>query len=440
LARGLKEVLSRLNKNGCTLPIMKIAIVGSGISGLASAWYLSKQGHSITVFEKGARPGGHAETLRVELTKNGQPVTVPVNTAYDLFNQASYPHYLDLLSELGLTYEPREFSYTFRCVNLPQGESDWEMFLPTFMSLRNASQLLRSDYRRFAKQASRLGKRAVMFLADSDPLLTFGGFLRQNQVSEREIAAFYLPVFARPWGITPQDMERFPAEIILSWMVQNKTLTPVPVKWVSNRLGAQSYIDSLAAQLAGRGVEIRLETGVPEVSRNALGVVLDGERFDQIVISTHAPQALKPLNSPTEEEREILSAFKYQTNQILVHSDESLMPPDPSQWSYFNIRYDAQVKDSYNTVWFGKDQGLPVFLTNYRALEKLPPPDRIFGRFEYHQPIFNPATQLARKRLQKLQGQNRTWYAGVYTVGTGHHESGVVSAKSVTEGIGRLGG
>jgi predicted NAD/FAD-binding protein len=276
---------------------VKIAIIGSGISGLATAWFLAGDNREITIFEKSDTPGGHAHTLFVNYEEKGNKVVVQVNTAFDIFNRETYPNFIALLDELRLPYEPREFTYTFECRNGNSGGKVWEILFPIWHNLRNARQLLDPDFRKFARQA------------------------------------------------------------------------------------------------------------------------------------------LTMLENPTQEESRILGLFRYQAVSMVVHSDTGLMPAKKEKWSYFNINFNIQENDSYNTVWFGQKANVPVFLTSYRNLLREPAPELVFGKFEYEMPIFTTANFQARQDLENIQGNLRTWYTGVYTGGSGHHEGGLESARKAAAGI-----
>jgi predicted NAD/FAD-binding protein len=419
----------------------KVAVIGGGIAGLASAWFLTKRSDSVvTVYEKNAAPGGHAETLYVNYDQNGRSAIVPVNPAYDIFNRVMYPQFVSLLDELGLPSESRKFTYTYTY----SGDGDeptWTVALPATRDLRHGKQFLDRRFLRLTRELARFGRSIRTFeVGSAGRDLTFAEFLEKSRVPPEYRSSFFYPLFARPWGLGHAQAMDMPADIVIAWMARNRVFSARPVEWLWNPGGARAYIDYFVSRLNERGASVKTSAGVEAVRRDENAVrVVDSqgrtESFDQLIIATNAQQALNLIEDPTPAEQEILGEFQYQKVDVVAHSDTSLMPDDRRDWSDYNVRFMSKENDTYNTIWFGRKVDLPVFTTSYRAVEVDPDPTLVHGRFAYQMPVFTLGSMRARKELDSIQGNQRTWYAGAYTCDTGHHEAGVQSGSRVAEGI-----
>lgn len=413
---------------------MNVAIIGSGISGLSAAYELLAAGVKPTLYERDVGLGGHSMTLAVESEVRGRRVTVPVNPAFDIFNKVHYPRYTALLDRLRIPYEAREFSYTYCCVGGRRKKFRW--MLPTFLNVRNAAQLLQPAYLRFAATAARLGREIERYEYQPRSNLTWHEFLRQHGVGDEHIEDFMFPVLARPWGMKPPEMREMPTEIVVHWLAVHRPFTPRPVPWLSIVGGAGRASAAMADHLRRGGAQFR--TGAPIVGivteDASVEIELENgqrERFDHVIFATNAQQALALLRKPTPAQAEALGGFRYERNHVVVHSDRRLMPRHRMNWSYFNLRYDRDQQESYNSIWFGQALGADVFATNYRTLPIDPIPALVHARYTYEQPVMNAAAMRARSKLRDIQGQRGLWFAGVYTRGTAHHEDGLVSAADV---------
>ncbi len=425
---SIRKQLARMEINN-----MKIAIVGTGISGLSTAWHLDQK-HDITLYEKNSVAGGHAHTLEVQY----QETTIPVNTAYDIFSPVSYPDYTAFLEELGVLYEPIEFAFTFTRKKGPQGSCEQQMLFPPLLNLRNARQLTKINYLILTAQSVRINSKISTFNKHHNYDATFGEFLRNIGIREYDLQHFFLPVLARPWGVLPKDMEDFPANIVLNWLKQHKIFTARPVKWYTISNGVQRYIDSVTAKLLKRGVTLLRKCPVKKIEKQgSLYKIYSGQNvkyYDHVVLATDV-QAANTLTQNLQLGIESsLDCFKIQTNHVLVHHDQRLMPKNPKNWSYFNVEYCPVKRDSIDTVWFGKKMGLPVFLTNFRQLDTYPEASKIYAEFKYQQPIFSIENNASRARVMSLQGQNNVWFAGAY-LGEGHHEDGFKLGCSIAKKI-----
>lgn len=415
---------------------MKVAIIGSGISGLSAAFFLQKHNVDVTVFEKDKSPGGHSQGFDVHYKSGNATKKVFVNPAYDIFNLPNYPRFTKILNELNVAYEPQEFSYNFRCIR--NNEAIWQAKLPLFLKATHFLQLVNSNYAKIVYFGSKVGKQATEFLRRPDSTTTFFDFLNNMGVPESLINSFFIPVFARPWGLKPSDMRHFPAEIVLGWIDKNKALTPRPVPWQTVSGGAKTYVKALVEKLKEGGATIQTEVADLKINRKNHTIRLQwgndqSAEFDHVILATNPIIAKRLIEDLSAEEEKALSAFRYQQNNIIVHSDTRFLPKKASDWAYFNVAYDIQHNDTYNSIWFGQRENVPVFATNYRKLPFEVEPDKVYKRYVFEQPIFDTQTAQNREAINKIQGMSNTWYVGCYLCGSSHHEDAINSASKVVK-------
>jgi predicted NAD/FAD-binding protein len=421
---------------------VNIAIIGSGISGLSTAWFLKNAGHKITIFEKEERFGGHATEFKLNYhnDKLKKKCDVKINPAFDIFNKQTYPMYIKLLKELGVDFSPCTTTYSYRNSKNIRANSDKTWLFPVFHDLRRIGQLFKADFTKLSLFSKKIARQLNDLSYRNEPSTTFKQFLSRCKIPEHLINTFYIPLFARPWGVKPADMSEMPVEIILDWLHKLSILTPKPAKWYKNSAGTSNYINTFVDHLRSCGVTFQNNAEIKHIVRLKNGVKVELENtssplFDEIVLATNARIALKLLKQPLQEEAEILSKFKYQKNLTLVHSDSSVMPRCKKDWSYFNIIYDEQKQETMNTIHFGKEEDVPVFLTNYRILSTAIDNTKVHAQFMFEQPIYNKESLIAQGQLAGIQGNNHTWFAGVFCKGHGHHESGVESGFQVAQAL-----
>ncbi|NUA29517.1 NAD(P)/FAD-dependent oxidoreductase [Cupriavidus basilensis] len=422
----------------------RIAVVGAGISGLASAYLLSRR-HNITLFEAGNYLGGHTNTVEVEL----EGVRHPVDTGFLVFNDRTYPNLIALFAELGVTAYPTDMSFS---VSLDQGRLEWagsnlntvfaqrrNLFSPSFLSMLR-------DIVRFNGAAGRNLALATRSGCSVDQLLLDGGYgqpFRHN---------YLLPMAAAIWSSATADILRFPAATFLRFCL-NHALLQVNNRpqWKTVQGGGRDYVRRIAAQLAQRDCAIRISTPVRSIRRHDHGVDLltdDGpEHFDAVVLATHAPTTLRMLADADPGERHTLGAVQYQPNLAILHTDPALLPRRRKVWSAWNYlggavgthdagpgthdhaRHTRPVCVSYLC---NQLQPLPFKTPVVVTLNPItaPAPGTELGRYHYQHPVFDLAAVAAQSALPALQGRRRTWFAGAWT-GYGFHEDGLKSALRV---------
>jgi predicted NAD/FAD-binding protein len=412
---------------------MKIAIIGTGISGLVTAYLLSRK-HDITVFEADNRIGGHTHTVDVKRAES----TVPVDTGFIVFNEKTYPHFIKLMALLGVAWQPSNMSFSVQC------DMTGLVYCPSTLNSLFAQRrnLIRPSFYRMLWDAIRFRRTSLSLLDATDDRMPISEYLEKNNYSRGFIEQFIIPMGASIWSSNPDRFMDFPVRYMVYFFHHHGFLNiRNQPQWRTIKGGSKQYIAPL---INGFEDSIRLNCPVKKISRSDKNVTLtlanDGtlQVFDQVVIATHSDQALKLLADPSEAEHDILGDIPYQENLTVLHTDAAMMPACKAAWASWNYR---QPKDKINRV----------ALTYYmNLLQNLPPSQQFFVTLNmshaidtakrikelvYHHPIYDPKGLAARKRHAEINGTNRTWYCGAYW-GYGFHEDGVNSALEVCKNFG----
>ena len=410
---------------------MKIAIVGSGISGLVCARALYRE-HDITVFEADNWIGGHTHTVDVEVA--GQEVAV--DTGFIVYNDRTYPHFIALLETLGLRglATRMSFSVTNEVTGLEYCGSNLNGLFSQRRNLLSPAFLrMLADIVRFNREApSMLSQHSNPSLADYLQVQGYGDEFRDN---------YLLPMAAAIWSGPVGEIGEFPVQQFVRFF-DNHGLLQIRDRpqWRVVPGGSRSYIEPLVAPLRDR---IHLNTPVRSVARDQDGVSIGldggGVRFDQVILACHSDQALRMLSDASHREREVLSAIPYQENDVVLHTDASLLPGKRravAAWNYRltgDTKVPATVTYHMNTLQgLAVDADVCVTLNQTASID----PATILGRWQYMHPVFNRASVAAQSRREEIDGENRTHYCGAYWH-NGFHEDGVRSALPVAR---RLGG
>ena len=412
---------------------MKIAIVGSGISGNMAAYLLSRS-HDVTLFEKRNRAGGHAATVDIDYTGDGDWVSV--DSGFIVYNELNYPGLVTLFKELKIETEASNMSFAFSADN---GSFEWsgQSTRAVFAQKRNwinpVFWLMIRDifkFNRLAAQDHENGK-----LGDE----SLGTWLKRNRLGKTFIRRYLLPMGAAIWSTPADEIMNFPAASFLQFFYNHRLINRDRPVWRTVTGGSREYVTKITAAFAE---SLRLEAEVTKVTRtkNGVEVTANGEmhHFDEIIFACHSDQTMKILADASAEEKEIIGAVRYLPNQVFLHRDERLMPKRKMTWSAWNYMSDSKGGDSVMTVsyWMNRlqniDYGKPLFVTLNPITP--PAPDKIFGQYEYDHPQFDGAALAAQRRLPQIQGTNRAWFCGAWT-GFGFHEDGLQSALRVTEAI-----
>ncbi|WQG58994.1 FAD-dependent oxidoreductase [Pseudomonas sp. RTB3] len=412
---------------------MKIAIIGSGIAGLTSAYLLSRR-HDISVFEANACIGGHTHTAHV--TVDGQPYAV--DTGFIVFNDWTYPNFIRLLSTLGVTFKATEMSFSV-CDPISGIEYNGNTLNSLFAQRSNLCSpsfwgMLR-DILRFNREAlSDLHSQRIA--ADT----TLGAYLKTGGYGQRFTEHYIVPMGAAIWSMSLADMLSFPLQFFVRFF-KNHGLLSVNHRpqWCVIEGGSSAYIEPLTR---GFREKIRLDCPVHKVERSADGVVIHSaagsETFDRVVFACHSDQALHLLAQPTQAEQDILGALPYADNDVVLHTDIQLLPKRPLAWASWNYRlggagqHHAAVTYDMNILQgIDSDTRFCVSLNQTAAID----PSKILARYRYAHPQYSLAAVAAQERWEELNGARNTFYCGAYWA-NGFHEDGVVSGLRVAQAFG----
>ena len=412
---------------------MKIAIIGSGISGLTAAYLLNRQ-HDISVFEASDWVGGHTHTVDVQV--DGRHFAI--DTGFIVFNDWTYPNFIELLNQLGVTYQPTEMSFSV-CDPVSGVEYNGNTLNSLFAQRRN---LLPPPFWGMLRDILRFNREAVDDLQQqriaSD--LSLGSYLQQRGYGERFIQHYIVPMGAAIWSMSLADMLNFPLQFFLRFFKNHGLLSVTDrPQWQVIKGGSSSYVAPLSASFAER---IRLQCPVQRVERDATGVTLysaaGSERFDKVVFACHSDQALQLLAEPSATEQQILGALPYADNDVVLHTDTRLLPKRPLAWASWNYRLGGPTSQpaalTYNmNILQGlqSDTTFCVSLNQTAAID----PSKILARYTYAHPQYSLAGVAAQARWEELLGANHSYFCGAYWA-NGFHEDGVVSGLRVARAFG----
>lgn len=419
---------------------MKIAIIGSGIAGLTSAYLLHKN-HDVTVFEKNDYVGGHTHTVGVEV--HGQ--SYDVDTGFIVFNDRTYPKFRALMREIGVSWQDTEMSFSVRDPDTGL-EYNGHNLNTLFAQRKN---LFSPRFHRLIQgilKFNKAAKKAHQSGANLDEL-TLGEFLREQHISPLVSDFYLLPMVAAIWSASLQEAEAFPLGFFLRFFENHGLLNVADrPQWATIDGGSSAYIKPLTQGFAER---IHTQTKIKAVHRreHAEGAILiefeDGpsQAFDEVIFACHSDEALALLAKPTASEKAVLGAIPYQMNDVVLHTDVRLLPRNKRAWASWNylLHNDDAARTrpssvSYNMNILQRIEAPEVFcvtLNNTAAIQ----PDKILRRFEYAHPVYSVESMRARAQRGDICGQNHTHFTGAYWY-NGFHEDGVRSAVDVANRLG----
>ncbi|MCF3641862.1 NAD(P)/FAD-dependent oxidoreductase [Rhizobium sp. TRM95111] len=413
---------------------LRIAVVGSGISGLSAAWLLARR-HDVTLFEAADRLGGHSNTVTIE-SKAGP---VAVDTGFIVYNEVTYPNLTALFRLLGVPTAPSNMSFS---VSLDDGAYEYSGGTGLGI-LAQRSNLVSLRFWSMIRDLLRFYRRAPRDLPTMGSL-SLDDYLGRNGYGRAFREDHLYPMAAAIWSTPALEVGLYPASSFVRFCCNHGLLDlwgrP---DWRTVQGGSLEYVRRITA---GYENGIRLSTPVRSIRRLDTSVeVLDGtgasHRFDDVVIATHADQALRLLADPTRDERRILGSFRYSRNEAVLHSDPALMPVRRAAWASWNYITAAGngMPHPSVTYWMNRLQPLgsapPTFVTLNPCRE--PRADLVIRRESYEHPVFDTAADRAQQELWSLQGAQRTWFCGAY-FGSGFHEDGLQAGLAVAEDLGGL--
>jgi predicted NAD/FAD-binding protein len=415
---------------------MKIAIVGSGISGLGAAWALNKVA-DVVVYEAAPRLGGHSATVDVKVASR----VIPVDTGFIVYNTLNYPNLTGLFQHLGVRTEASDMSFG---VSIDSGRTEWAGSDKVWKVFAQPTNLFDLGFLRMLKDVFRFNKHAVAdFHAGKLEGLSLGAYLERDNYRGRFVSDYLVPMGAAIWSTPVDEMLNFPAESFVAFFDNHRLLGFDRPVWRTVSGGSREYVKLLSASLDGK---LRLGTAVKSIVRDGQGLrVADAsghvERFDHVVLATHGPEAHAVIDSATlPTQKSWSSVFRTLPNDVWLHGDDTLMPKRRAAWSSWNYLTKRGEKGRGAvalTYWMNLlqniDASIPLFVSLNPPRE--PSADKVYGRFAYDHPQFDRAAFDGQKALPSIQGQDGLWFCGAWT-SYGFHEDGLRSGIAVAEALG----
>jgi predicted NAD/FAD-binding protein len=412
----------------------KIAIIGSGISGLVSAHLLARE-HEVHLFEASSRLGGHTATIDVE-TPSG---SYAVDTGFIVFNDWTYPNFIKLMTQLKVKWKDTEMGFSVKSETTGI-EYAGKNFNTLFAQRRN---LFKPSYYKMLLDIVRFNKESLLLL-ESDPLapqVSLGQYLKDHHYSPLFIDHYIIPMGAAIWSANHQQMQEFPACFFVQFFKNHGMLSVEnrPV-WKVIQGGSRSYIEPMIANFKEN---IHLNSPVQSIERftDHVEITVNAQRFefDHVVLGAHSDQTQKMLRDPSQAETEILSEMKYRANETVLHTDTGVLPKRKSTWSAWNYwlpkKDQARVALTYHMNLLQGFSSPEDFLVSLNMTDQIDP-KKILRKFVYDHPVFTQKSVRAQNRWAEISGMNqRTHYCGAYW-GYGFHEDGVKSGVRVAKTFG----
>jgi predicted NAD/FAD-binding protein len=405
----------------------RIAVIGSGISGLVSVNLLSNS-YDVTLFEANDYLGGHTNTIDVKIDNT----TYPIDTGFIVFNKKTYPNFLKLLQKHNIPIQKSEMSFSYRS-NVKDIEYNGHNLNTLFADRWN---LLKPQFYRFILEILRFNKNAKTFLlTSSEGIMTIEDFISQQNYSNDFVENYLFPLIAAIWSKSDKDIRQCSTHFILKFCENHGLLDAYNrPEWYVVVNGSRSYIPALIKNIKNK---VLLNTKIESITRENNQVILhstaDKYIFDKVIIATHSDQALKMLVRPTDTERIILSGITYNDNEVILHTDNTVMPKRRlawASWNYFDNGDDLPTLTYYmnrlQSIKASTDFFVSVNLSKHIAA------DKIIQKFNYAHPAFNINSIKAQQQQHLINGINNTYFAGSYW-GYGFHEDGVNSAIKIAE-------
>ena len=410
---------------------MRIAVIGAGISGLGAAWLLGRD-HDVTLFEKQDRIGGHSNTVDVDF--NGSPT--PVDTGFIVYNELNYPNLVGLFEHLSVPTKGSEMTFA---VSLRDKSLEYEGTLRGLIA--QPSNLLKPRYWSMLNGLRKFYANAYDYSQTSTIDETLGEFIERCKFSEGFIKDHLLPMGAAIWSCPAETMLEFPARSFIQFMQNHKLMNYIDRPfWRTVHGGSREYVRRLVADFKGT---LKSNATINGLRREAAGVMLSvaGEGdvfFDKVILAAHADESLALIKDADARETALLSSFSFQPNEVILHSDDAIMPKRKAAWAAWNYLTSSDEDTQLSvTYWMNKlqdiDEDKPLFVT-LNPFER-PDPSLTHRTFFYDHPIFDKAAILAQEDLGDIQGHNHLYFCGAWTR-YGFHEDGLSSAVRVAKSLG----
>lgn len=406
----------------------RIAIIGSGVSGLVAA-HLLHPDHDITVFEARDRVGGHIRTVDVP-TPDG--ATQAIDIGFIVYNEENYPLFSHLLGQLGVETQPASMSFGVRCdrTGLEYGGQNARTLFA------QPSNLVKPRFYLMLRDIMRFNREAPAAVRNGAARLSLGEYVTKAEFSSAVAEHYLLPMGSALWSVPRGRVLEMPAEFFVRFFENHGLLTlNRQLQWRVVKGGSNRYVEALIEPFRDR---IRTSSPVRKIERRHAHVVVDGKNFDHVVLACHADQALTLLADPTSREREVLGALRFQPNDVVLHTDTSVLPRTRLAWASWNYHIrraaEAPATVTYNMNRLQTLEADTTYCVTLNATEMIDP-ELILYREQFSHPVYDRTSLAAQKRREEISGVLRTHYCGAYW-GFGFHEDGVRTAVEVARRFG----
>ena len=413
----------------------RIAVIGSGISGLTSAWLLRDK-YDIHLFEAGDYLGGHTQTNDIEV----QGKTYPVNSGFIVYNDWTYPKFIKLMQRLGVASEASDMSFSVKCERTHMeynGHTLNSLFAQRLNFFNPRFLWMIREILRFNKQTR--AELADESISDSE---TLGSYLERNNYSDYFRRYYIIPMGAAIWSASEAMMMDFPVYFFLRFFNNHGMLSvDERPQWRVISNGARSYVTRMQQDFDAN--KVYLNCAVTRVERSEQGVAVHSSRgaehFDEVIFACHSDQALSMLADPTPQEQEILGAIPYKMNDVVLHTDSSILPKKKGAWAAWNYHIGTEKQDTVALTYYMNrlqnfDDAPVHFCVTLNKTQDIDP-SKILRTFRYAHPVFTLEGMAAQSRHAEISGHNHSHFCGAYWF-NGFHEDGVRSALRVTEALG----
>tara|TARA_B110001452_G_scaffold49761_1_gene38033 strand:- start:87 stop:1331 length:1245 start_codon:yes stop_codon:yes gene_type:complete len=412
---------------------MKIAVVGSGISGLSAAYYLSKT-HKVDLFEKENQFGGHANTIKVAFKENKE---IPIDIGFMVFNKHTYPNLIKFFSENKIEIEKSDMSFSVS-VDGSNLEYCGKGLSGIFSNKKN---LFNFKFIKMFFEIISFYKNCEKIKNEKIQSITLGEHLKEIKISDYFINYHIIPMVSAIWSMPPYEATQMPLSFFLNFF-KNHGLFKIKDRpqWYTVTNRSKTYVDKIISQVSGEHFK---NYNINKIVRNDLGVkIFYGEEneffdYDKVVIATHADEALKIIDNPTPDEELILKNFKYRGNTAVIHFDESIMPKNKKAWCSWNSSMDSRnIEKTSVTYWINQLQNLKIDRDIFLTINpfKEIPTDKIFKKVAFTHPYYDKEALLNQSRLYKIQNKKNILFCGSY-FGYGFHEDGIKSTIEMLKNI-----
>ena len=419
---------------------MKIAVIGAGIAGMSAAYYLSKK-YEIHLFESSERLGGHTNTVAVQALQQNYLI----DTGFIVFNSKNYPFFMKLMNELGVEYQNSHMSFSVK-VEENGLEYNGTSINSLFCQRKNIFNFkfysLIKDILRFNKEATHYYLQQIHESKTKIESMSIEEFASLNRYSKEFVEYYLMPMGAALWSASRGEMKKFPLDFFVRFFYHHGMLSvDARPQWYVIKGGSNSYIPKLTAPFASN---IHLNSNISKVKRSNNSIEISHDEqvsyFDHVVFATHADQTLLLLSDPTNDEKSILGAFSYRPNDVLLHTDVSVLPKSKlgwASWNYYVAKMERQrVAVTYNMNILQSLKSSTTFLVSLN-MDDLIDPSKVLKKISYSHPVFDLNASNSQKRWREISGKDHIHYAGAYW-GNGFHEDGVKSAHQVAQMLGAL--